>query len=66
VTKVDQLKADIQQLPPEGFAELCQWLREADWEKWDRRIEADSDSGALDFLIHEAQEDKAKGLLRDL
>ena len=66
VTKVDQLKADIEKLPSEDFSELCQWLREADWERWDRQVEADSDSGALDFLIREAHEEKAKGALRDL
>lgn len=66
MSKVDELKADIKKLPSEDFSELCQWFREVDWERWDRQVEADSDSGALDFLIREAQEEKAKGALRDL
>jgi hypothetical protein len=64
MTKVEQLKADIENLPSEDFNDLCSWLREADWEKWDRQIEADSNSGALDFLTREAEEEKAT--LRDL
>ena len=32
--------------------------------KWDRRIEADSASGALDFLLKEVEEDIAKGKTR--
>jgi len=66
VTKVDQLKADIEKLPSEDFVHLCRWLRESGWERWDKQIEADSDSGALDFLIREATEEKVSGTLRDL
>jgi hypothetical protein len=63
---VEQLKSEIQKLPPEKIAELTRWLTELDWELWDRRIEADANSGKLDFLIHEALEEKAKGRLMEL
>ena len=66
MTKVDQLKAEIERLPAEDFALLAHWLAEKDWERWDRQIEADSDAGKLDFLIQEAFADKAKRLLTDL
>jgi wyosine [tRNA(Phe)-imidazoG37] synthetase (radical SAM superfamily) len=66
MSKIDQLKAEIANLPTDEFAEICRWLSEKDWEKWDRQIEADSRSGNLDFLVCEAQEEKAKGTLKDL
>ena len=41
-------------------------LSELDWENWDRQIEADSESGKLDFLIAEVLEAKEKGTLKEL
>ena len=66
MSKIDELKAEIERLPSEQFAELFRWLSEADWERWDKEIEADSQAGRLDFLVREAHEQKAKGTLKDL
>ena len=44
----------------------ARWLTEKDWERWDQEIEADSNSGRLDFLVREAREAKAQGTLKDL
>jgi len=66
MSKIDQLKAEIESLPSEEFAEIVRWLSEKDWEKWDKEIEADSESGRLDFLVREAREEKSKGTLKDL
>ena len=66
MTKIDQLKAEIESLPSEEIAEIYRWLSEKDWEKWDKEIEADSRSGKLDFLVREAREEKSKGKLKDL
>ena len=66
MSKIDQLKAEIANLPTEEFAEICRWLSEKDWDKWDRQIEADSRGGSLDFLVREAQEEKTKRSLKDL
>ena len=66
MAKIDQLKIEIEQLPEEQLAELIRWLSEKDWARWDREIEADSRSGKLDFLIHEAEDAKSKGKLSDL
>ncbi len=66
MSKIDQLKADIETLPGEEFAELFRWLSEKDWEQWDKEIEANSQAGRLDFLVREAREEKAKGTLKDL
>jgi hypothetical protein len=66
MSRIDELKAEIERLPSEEFAELFRWLSEKEWERWDRQIEADSRAGRLDFLIHEAREEKSKGKLKDL
>ena len=66
MSKVDELKAEIERLPGEEFAELFRWLSEKDWERWDKEIEADSQAGRLDFLVREAGEEKATGTLKDL
>jgi len=66
MSKIDELKAEIERLPSEEFTEIVRWLSEKDWERWDKEIEADSQAGRLDFLVREAREEKAKGTLRDL
>lgn len=66
MSKVDELKTEIERLPQEEFAELVRWLSEKDWERWDKQIEAGSAVGKLDFLVREALEEKAKGTLKDL
>ena len=66
MSRVDELKGEIERLPSDEFAELCRWLSEKDWEQWDRQIESDSRSGKLDFLVQEATDEKAKGKLSDL
>ena len=66
MSKMDELKAEIESLPSEEFAEIFRWLSEKDWEKWDEEIEADSQAGRLDFLVNEAHAEKAKGTLKDL
>lgn len=66
MSKIDELKAEIESLPREQFIEIFRWLSEKDWERWDKEIEADSQAGKLDFLVREAHEEKAKGTLKDL
>jgi len=66
MSKVDQLKAEIERLPKEEFTELVRWLSEKDWKEWDKEIEAHSKAGRLDFLVREALDEKAKGTLKNL
>jgi hypothetical protein len=66
VSKVEELKAEIEKLPVKEFAELYRWLAEKDWDRWDTELEADSEAGNLDFLSREAEEEKSKGTLKDL
>lgn len=64
--KLDEIIEAIEALPEEEYVQLRQWFSEEDWEKWDRQIETDSESGQLDFLIREALDEKAKGKLKEL
>ena len=66
MTKVGELKAVIEALPEREFGQLRRWFTEKDWEKWDRQIETDSESGKLDFLVREAHDEKLRGNLKDL
>ena len=66
MSKVDELKTDIERLSSEEVAELFRWLLEREWESWDREVEADSQAGRLDSLVREAREEKTKGTLREI
>ena len=66
MSKVDELKTEIEKLPREELSELVRWLSEKDWESWDKEIVADSEAGKLDFLVREALDGKTKGTLKDL
>lgn len=66
MSKVDELKKEIERLPKEEFTQLVRWLSEKNWERWDKEIEADSAAGKLDFLMREALDEKEKGTLKDL
>ena len=64
--KVEEIVSSIESLPKEEFGRLRDWFYERDWEKWDRQIEEDSESGKLDFLVKEALDEKAAGTLKEL
>ena len=66
MSKIDELKADIERLPSDEYAELFRWLSEKEWESWDKEIEADSQAGRLDILLREARGEKAKGTLKEI
>jgi len=66
VAKVEEIQVAIESLPYQEYVRLRQWFSERDWQKWDRQIEADSESGKLDFLIEEALDEKNQGMLKEL
>lgn len=66
MSTVEKILRSIESLSEEEYARLREWFSERDWEKWDRQIKADSESGKLDFLIKEARDEKAKGKLKEL
>ena len=66
MTTVDEIKSAIESLPEDKFAQLRKWFSEKDWERWDKEIEKDIESGKLDFLVKEAEREKKEGELEDL
>ena len=63
---VEEIIHAIQELPHQDYTVLKDWLLENDWQQWDEKIEADSRSGKLDFLIEEAKIQKKTSKLIDL
>ena len=61
---VAEIEQAIAKLSPREFAELGQWFDALRNREWDRQLEADSGSGALDFLLKEVDEDIAQGKTR--
>ncbi len=66
MSKVEEILSSIESLSREEFTRLREWFYERDWERWDRQIEGDSESGKLDFLVKEALAEKADGKLKGL
>jgi hypothetical protein len=54
----------IGNLAEEDYRKLRKWMEEE--EEWDREMQEAAEGGALDFLIDEVNEAKAKELLREL
>jgi len=55
------LQEEIVKLDHDEFATLMEWIRERDWEKWDRQIERDAASGKLDEIVKAAREAHRRG-----
>lgn len=64
--KIDEIKAAIETLSKDEYVQLRRWFSEVDWERWNKRIELDSKSGKLDFLIEEALGEKGQGKLKEI
>ena len=63
---ITEIQQAILVLPKDEYARLREWLSDLDWERWDKQIEVDSESGQLDFLIGEAGETDTLGSVDDL
>ncbi len=63
---VNKIKDEIESLSHKEYMKLVHWFTEREWETWDKELEADSQSGKLDFLFEEALYAKGNGTLRDL
>ena len=62
---ITEIQQAILVLPKDEYARLREWLSDLDWERWDKQIEVDSESGQLDFLIGEAGETDTLGSIDD-
>ena len=56
---VAEIEDAIQKLPPEKAWEIAKWLQEYLDTQWDKQIEEDAKSGALDKLCSKAKADVA-------
>jgi hypothetical protein len=66
VSRVEQIKAAIDQLSPRERCELNALLHDWSDDSWDEQMSADSEPGGkLDQLKQEAEADAAAGRLRD-
>ncbi len=66
MTPVELLEQHIAELDDDSFSKLREWFIEFDQARWDKQLEADSNSGKLDFLINAALAEHKAGLTRDL
>ena len=66
MTRIEEIDQAIATLSAEEYRRFREWFLERDWAQWDKQIQADSESGKLDFLVKEAMEEKKRGDLRDL
>ena len=66
MTHVEALERQIEQLTPEEFFELREWLLERDWETWDRKFARDVRGGKLEELARKARAHRAAGRTKPL
>lgn len=66
MTTIPEIQQAIMNLSEADYAELCRWVVDQDWERWEREFDEDVKAGKLDALAAEALEAKARGELRDL
>jgi hypothetical protein len=65
MSRVEEIQAAIDGLPPEEYRRIIQWFRVREQQRWDEQLNADTAAGKLDFLFDEAESESAKGLLRE-
>lgn len=64
--EIEFLENRIAKLNNDSFSMLRDWFIEFDQVRWDKKLEADSNSGKLDFLINAALAEHQTGKTRDL
>jgi hypothetical protein len=63
---IQEIEAAITQLPVQEIDELMVWLEEYHAQLWDRQIESDLETGRLDALLSEVEEEHEAGLAEPL
>jgi hypothetical protein len=62
MSRVEEIEAAIDGLPPEEYRCIVQWFRVREQERWDAQMDGDSAAGKLDFLFDEAERESAADL----
>ena len=65
MSRVEEIEAAIDGLPPEEYRRVVEWFRVREQRRWDEQMDADSVAGKLDFLFDEAESESATGLLHE-
>lgn len=60
-----EIEHAIERLPAPDQAALAAWLATREATNWDSQMDADAESGKLDFLFREAASERSSGQLRD-
>lgn len=63
---IAEIEQAVAELPNRDFAAFGRWFDELRNQRWDRQMDEDAASGALDFLIAELDYDLARGNVRPL
>jgi len=63
---ITEIESAITKLPAEEVAALMSWLERYHEQLWDKQIANDLESGRLDSLIAEVEEEIEAGLVRPL
>ena len=63
--RVEEIEAAITSLAPHEYRRLLDWIRFRERAIWDEQMDRDSSSGKLDFLFGEAEDESARGLVRN-
>lgn len=66
MNQLELLEQHIAALDDDSFSKLREWFVEFDEARWDKKLEADSNAGKLDFLINAALSEHKAGITRDL
>ena len=61
MSKVENIKSQINELSPEELTAFREWFIKFDAEAWDQQFEADVKAGKLDSLAERALRDHAAG-----
>lgn len=65
MSRVEEIEAAIDGLPPAEYRRIVQWFRSREQKRWDDQLDSDSSAGKLDVLFDEAESESAEGLLRE-
>ncbi|MGI9088114.1 MAG: hypothetical protein ACR2HH_10315 [Chthoniobacterales bacterium] len=60
-----ELEQAVRQLPPQELTAFTALVVKLDNEAWDKQINEDAASGKLDSLFEEAEQERARGTLRN-
>ena len=61
MTKVEQIKREVEELSPQELAAFRSWFVERDWQVWGRELERDVSEGRLDQFAVEALAELERG-----